>query len=360
MEQDKAVEVALAGRAPCAWAAPTYKQLLEDWRTLGDTLAPVITRKNEQEKQLALIGGGTIDFWSLENPDAIRGRKYAHFIVNEAGIVGDLLDIWNTVLRPTLVDLRGSADFVGTPKGMNGFWHLDNQQGPEWAHFHYSSYANTHIAKDELDALRGSLTERAWQQEIMAEFLPDGSGVFRNVREVSVLEPVDLVEGHSYLMGVDWGRINDNTVCSVWDIGTRQEVYLDKYTGEPFAVQYERVAALAGRYNGALVVAEANNAQDAHVEALASRNVRVMPFITTNATKAYAVESLAGAMERKDVQLQNDEQGVLEMEAMESSRTPSGLVKFAAPEGLHDDIPMARMIAYSGIAESNAVSALWG
>ncbi len=39
------------------------------------------------------------------------------------------------------------------------------------------------------------------------------------------------------------------------------------------------------------------------------------------------------------------------MEAFESSRNATGLVKFAAPEGLHDDIVMARVIAYSGIGE---------
>ena len=125
--------------------------------------------------------------------------------------------------------------------------------------------------------------------------------------------------------------------------------------GVPFGVQYERVTALAKGYNDALVMAEANAQQDAHIEELAKRGVRVMPFTTTNATKAYAVERLAGSMERGDVQFQDDEGGMLEMEAMESSRTPSGLVKFAAPEGLHDDVPMARMIAYSGIAESGSL-----
>ena len=353
--QDFAVEDALAGRAPVAWSAPTYKQLLEDWRTLGDTLAPVVTRKNEQEKQLALMGGGTIDFWSLENPDAIRGRKYRRFIVNEAGIVPSLLDVWNAVIRPTLIDLKGGAYFSGTPKGMNGFWHLFNEHGEDWARWQMSSYANPHIDKAELDALRNSLTERAWQQEIMAQFLPDGSGVFRNVRALSVLQREAAEPGREYLIGVDWGRTNDNTVCSVWDIARRREVALDTYTGVPFGVQYERVTALAKGYNDALVMAEANAQQDAHIEELAKRGVRVMPFTTTNATKAYAVERLAGSMERGDVQFQDDEGGMLEMEAMESSRTPSGLVKFAAPEGLHDDVPMARMIAYSGIAESGSL-----
>ncbi len=353
--QDFAVEDGLANRAPVAWSAPTYKQLLDDWRALGNTLAPVIVRKNEQEKQLSLMGGGSIDFWSLENPDAIRGRKYRTFIVNEAGIVPDLVNVWNEVIRSTLMDLKGGAYFSGTPKGMNGFWHLFNETSPEWARWQMSTYANPHIDRAEIDALKGSLTERAWQQEIMAQFLPDGSGVFRNVRQLSTLKPEPAIEQREYLIGVDWGRTNDNTVCSVWDITTRREVALDRYTGIAFGVQYERVQALAAAYNDALVIAEANAQQDAHIEALAKRGVRVMPYTTTNATKSYGVERFAGALERGEVYLQDDETGILEMEAMESGRTPSGLVKFSAPEGLHDDVPMARVIAYSGITDSGSL-----
>ena len=65
MLQDWAVETALHDKQPTAWGAPTYKMLLDDWKTLSNTLAPVIARRNEQEKQLALISGGTIDFWSI-------------------------------------------------------------------------------------------------------------------------------------------------------------------------------------------------------------------------------------------------------------------------------------------------------
>ena len=251
--------------------------------------------------------------------------------------------------------MRGDAYFSGTPKGMNGFWHLYQQAGEDWAHWQMSSFANPHIPHAELSALRETMTERAYQQEIMAQFLADGAGVFRNVRRLSSLSAQDPEPDTQYIIGVDWGRTNDETVCSVWHVGARREVALDRYTGVPFAVQYERIAALAQRYNDALVIAEANAQQDAHIEALAGREVRVMPFVTTNATKAYALEMLAGALERGAVELQADEQGILQMEALESSRTPSGLVRFAAPEGMHDDIPMARIIGYSGLGEGQSL-----
>ena len=262
------------------------------------------------------------------------------------------------VIRPTLIDLRGDAYFSGTPKGINGFWSLFNSDGPEWARWQMSTYVNPHIPRDEIDALRGTLSERAWQQEIMAQFLPDGAGVFRNVRALSTLPPQEPEVNAQYIIGVDWGRVNDETVCSVWHVGKRAEVFLDRYTGIPFNLQYERVETLAKRFGDALVIAEANAAQDVHIEELARRGVRVMPFQTTNATKSVGVDKLAGALERGDILLQADEQAILQMESFESGRTPSGLVKYAAPDGGHDDIPMARMIAFSGVADAGPVL-LW-
>ena len=115
MLQDGAVTTALFEKLPVGWGAPTYKMLLDDWKSLANTLAPVTTRRSEQEKQLQLISGGTIEFFSLDGPDAIRGKKFKRFIVNEAAFVPNLLDIFNLVIRPTLIDYQGEADFAGTP-----------------------------------------------------------------------------------------------------------------------------------------------------------------------------------------------------------------------------------------------------
>jgi hypothetical protein len=202
----------------------------------------------------------------------------------------------------------------------------------------------------------GRYSPRSFKQEWDAEFMSDGAGVFRNVRALSKLQREAPVEGRRYIIGVDWGRSHDYTVLSVWDLGTAREVYLDYFTDVPYQAQYGRVQALAEKYNNALVIAEANNAQDAHVEALAARGVRVMPFFTLNAPKAFAVDQLATACERAKAPIfQEDDRGILEMEVFESSRTATGLVRYAAPEGQFDDIPMGRVIAYSAIADSGPV-----
>src|SRR5262245_32879525 len=89
LAMDRITKPALAGQ-PCAWFSPTYKLLSETWRALLQMLQPVLTAKNEQEKRIELLGGGSIDCWSLDSPDAARGRKYATIVIDEAAMVPDL------------------------------------------------------------------------------------------------------------------------------------------------------------------------------------------------------------------------------------------------------------------------------
>lgn len=69
----------------------------------------------------------------------------------------------------------------------------------------------------------------------------------------------------------------------------------------------------------------------------------------TNATKANLVEALALAFERGDLQILNDPLLVGELQAYEMERLPSGLVRYSAPDGLHDDIVMSLALAWAAV-----------
>ena len=329
--------------------------LSDDWRMMTDLLAPVTERRSEQEKQIRLTGGGVIDMWSLDNPDAVRGRKYARFMVNEAAFVPNLMDIWNMVIRPTLIDLRGDAFFSGTPKGRNGFWQLFQQTGPEWARWQMSSYSNPHIPPSELDALRETMTERAFSQEIEAQFLEDGGGVFRYVTEAAILEAKPPEASKSYTIGVDWARTEDATVFAVMDAQTKECVYIDRMTNTDFASQRMRLKALSQRYNQASVLAEQNSIGQPQIEELQAAGVPVRGFLTTNTTKAEIIQALALALEQRAIKIVKDETLVNELLAYESERLPSGMVRYGAPEGMHDDCVMALAIGLWAIRTSWAI-----
>src|SRR5262245_48522443 len=105
---DRLIHTTLQGK-PAAWFSPTTKLMADAWRTVRSGLSPITLEKSEQEKRLELIGGGIIEFWSLDSPDSGRGRKYALVVIDEAAMFADLEEAWQQAIRPTLTDLQGSA-----------------------------------------------------------------------------------------------------------------------------------------------------------------------------------------------------------------------------------------------------------
>jgi hypothetical protein len=162
-------QIALDGGS-CAYYAPTYKDLQDVWLELRYLLSPIIQSKNEQTKQMRLITGGVIDFWSMDEPDSGRGRKYKRVVIDEAEKARKFREAWNQTIMPTLLDYKGDAWILSTPKFGNTFFkELFHKEDPQWARFNLSTYDNPHIDVDEVDNLRQQLDELTFRCEILAE-----------------------------------------------------------------------------------------------------------------------------------------------------------------------------------------------
>src|SRR5262249_20892887 len=139
-----------------AWFSPTYKMLLESWRSLQETLLPVTTSKNNAEFRLEVRGGGSVTMFSLDTEvsETVRGRAFKCVVVDEAALVRELRKVWENTIRPTLADHRGEAWFLSTPRGMNDFkLFFDRGQDPEredWASWQMPTSSNPHIAPEEI------------------------------------------------------------------------------------------------------------------------------------------------------------------------------------------------------------------
>lgn len=160
---------------PVAWFAPYYKMLLEPWREAKRLLAPAIRKGgiSELEKRIELVTGGSIDFWSLSDPDSARGRKYAKIVVDEAAMVRKLRDAWQMSIRPTLTDYRGGAWFLTTPKGRNDFGKMFDEvpNNPAWQRFQRPTSDNPYIDPEEIAAARAELPALVFAQEYLAQFV---------------------------------------------------------------------------------------------------------------------------------------------------------------------------------------------
>jgi hypothetical protein len=101
---------------------PTYKDVSEVWKDLNNVFYPAIKKKNEQLKQIELKSGGIIDFWSMDDPNSGRGRKYHRVIMDEFAKAKNNKEAWQETIRPTLTDFKGDAWFLSTPKGKNNYF----------------------------------------------------------------------------------------------------------------------------------------------------------------------------------------------------------------------------------------------
>src|SRR3990172_3580874 len=180
---------------PVGYWCPTYKDLYEVWQEMKQVCYPVIKSKDEQVKQITLHTGGKIDFWSMEDPDSGRGRKYKRVIVDEAEKASHFRQAWEQTIRPTLAFYEGDAWILSTPK-MGDTYFKELCRYPEkyddWMSWTMPTHTNPYIKPEELDAMREQLDDLVYRCEVMAEDVDMVDKPFyygfteRNIQKVSL------------------------------------------------------------------------------------------------------------------------------------------------------------------------------
>lgn len=359
------VRKALKGGKPCAWYAPSYRMLTENWRMLRDVFAPVTLRASDTEHRIELVTGNVVEAWSLDNPDSSRGRKYGHIAINEAAMVGRLIDAWNMVIRPTLADYRGSADFGTTPKGLNDFYRIwmAANDNPDWTRHHYRTDDNPHIPPDEVAEMRRTLPERVVRQELDAEFVEDG-GYFQGVDLAAVIDQPDTPEqhqGHYLVMGCDFALSEDYTVLTVGCRDCAKVVDWQRFNQLDYTYQRERIYSMADKWAIRGILPERNSIGEPNIELIRDR-VLVLNgadgkpgFLTTATTKPGLIQGLAVAIEQRKLLIPRDFAD--ELKTYEVETMASGHPKFSAPPGYHDDRVISLALTWQ--AMTSAAVQLW-
>ena len=262
---------------PVALYAPTYSTMLESWRRFTHILAPITASKSEQNKRIDLITGGVIEMWSLDNPDAGRGRKYATVVVDEAAMVRRLEEAWTQNIQPLLMDYEGEAWFVSTPKGDNYFKTLFERGNPanpqredDWQSWQLPTWGNPYIAKAEIEKMRESMPRLAFLQEICAEFVTF-AGTFVKAEHIRTGQAPD---GMALYMGVDLAiSMKENAdYTAVVTVGVDDEGRVWIVDAERQRVGFrdalEFIKEKAARWHPATIAIEAVQYQAAVVEEL--------------------------------------------------------------------------------------------
>jgi hypothetical protein len=305
----------------------------------------------QQKKELELFGR-KLDFRSADQPERIEGFGYKLILLNEAGIILNDAYLWENAILPMTLDFNPNIIIGGTPKGKNLFFQLANKaqdrQDPkyrDWQYFHKTSYDNPFIDKADIDALAADMPEAVKQQEIFGQFLDEAAGVFRNIDACidRGARPEPPVEGRNYCAGLDLAKHVDFTVLTVLD-DTGRQVYWRRLNQLDWPFQKQLILQVIKDY-GARLVMDSTGIGDPIFDDLREAGLDVQGYKFTNDSKKKLVEALMLAFEGRGITLLPEPIQKNELLMFEFSRTPSGLISYAAPEGLHDDCVFALALA---------------
>lgn len=181
---------------------PTFEQAKRVvWPKFKEFLAPLEPNKYpgglrmfENTGVIEFPNQAKIRLLGADNPDSIRGLGFRKCILDEFKDMDPM--VWEEIIRPALMDVGGSALFIGTPKGKNHFYELfrkaQNDKTGTWRAFSYTSEANSALPPGELQDTMRDMSSALIRQEIEASFISQSGTIFQpDWFPVSDKEPAD-------------------------------------------------------------------------------------------------------------------------------------------------------------------------
>ena len=384
--------------ATCMWVAPTINSTRGHWnditklvRDAGLVAAGVVTKITQNSKEIIFKNGGSITVRTALDPDNLRSASLDLLIMDEAAFYRKGEYVWNSVCLPMITATGGKVLFTTTPNGRNWLYKLykrgTNPDDKYYISWNFPSNVSPYQDKDLLDDLKVTMPSLNWREEFLAEFIPDGGGVFAGIERAATSVMVHApIKGHEYVMGIDVGYSNDFTCITVIDVTARKQVWGKRFTAIGtilaikkilLATEHWKPTALYIEKNGGIsfvdllrtalsggniedIVATLNEFTDEDgdgsiiVEQIGE--YQLIALHMNNDLKRSLVERLAADIEYGRFDILEDAVGYGEIQISEMSTfarkpTASGMsVTYqASDDNEHDDTVSALYLAYKGV-----------
>lgn len=201
------------------YVAPTYQQARDiAWEALRKDYSQAADI-NETRLEISVVNGSKIFLRGWESIESLRGQKFDFIVLDEVAMMKNFWGNWQEVIRPTLTDTKGEGLFISTPKGFNDFYELFGMEGKDtdFKSFHFSTYDNPFIPKEEVDKAKKELTEDRFAQEYMADFRKTEGLVFKEfMRGWHLFDEVKKSRTIIRIMGgIDFGFTNPTAILEV-------------------------------------------------------------------------------------------------------------------------------------------------
>jgi phage terminase large subunit len=328
------------------WFSPYIAQAKKVMKQLYEAIAPtgIVFDYNQTDRIITLCTGSKIQFWGVENCDAIRGETLDYVICDECAFFKP--DVFEYVIRP-LLKVRGKRCYlISTPRGKkNWFYKYYTQTDKLYTSCEGNYQENIYASEEETEAARLLLPEHIFRQEYLGEFLDSEFLVFPNLQPTSLIDNWGAPTAVNYA-GLDLGRKQDYTVLYIInDRGETVDIYRDN--NKLWQTLLNQAITRLRKYN-AHVVVDATGVGDPVFEQLKTQYKHCTPFVISG----FGDNSKQGLIEQLIISMQNDQlkipsktlYGELheEMNAFECIYTPqSRTIKYQAMQGFHDDIILA-------------------
>ena len=124
----------------------------------------------EYELRADFPNGARVRLYGADNPDRLRGLYLDGCILDEFADMRP--SVWGEVIRPMLMDRKGFAAFIGTPKGRNELFRLWDraERDPEWFTLMLRASDSGLLEPEEIEAAKRELSPEQFEQELECSF----------------------------------------------------------------------------------------------------------------------------------------------------------------------------------------------
>lgn len=310
---------------------------------------------NAQKKVLTFHNGSYLDFGSAERPEMMEGFGYDFAVLNEGGLIFKKRSIWENTIYPMIknADVR----IIGTPKGKNTFESLYSR----YPHYTFTCYDSPYWTEEEIQQAKETMTEEAFRQEMLAEFIEGAGAVFRNINENIEGELLTEPEEHGrYVLASDIAKHTDFTVILIGDLETGRVVYHDRFNQIDWGLQKSRIIEAYNRFGCSSGIIDATGVGDSIFDDLENAGLNLEGFKFTSTTKQELISNLSIAMDNQTIKYPKIDTLLDELSIFAYEQRSNGQFSYSAPEGFHDDEVMAlallhramniKPIIYGGVA----------
>lgn len=353
--------------------APIRKQAKEIIWDDPDMLFKIFPREeikaiNNSELKVEFKNGSLYYLDGADDPNYQRGGNVKVLHMAESGDHRE--EVWSSVYEPVLTLNKGVAIFEGNPRGQNWYYRLYEQAGLRegWDRFLISAKDTPIFTSEQLEDIRISVPENVYKAEYLCEWVGSTGTVFRTIRQIATGIEATAVRGRKYRIGIDLARQQDFTVLSIVDKHTWKQVKKVRFNQLDWGLIKDQIKLTIMEFsnianeNDAEVLIEDNGIGDPvyfdiwrwSAEVNTTHSMTIIPFKTTNASKALLVSNFSILSDTSQIEILNDEIQIKEFERFTFKKNALHYI-YSAPDGEHDDTVMATTISFWKLGEKLAI-----